>query len=368
MPEKQLRNEFPGLIEDFYYINIKRDRPQLLKFKSDLKDYVEANFQRKLPSVYFDIKEELERQFKKHKKEIIHESEVVQIAEKLKLQGDKQDALEYLNTLGVGLRYSNIPDIILNPTWISNGILTIINEMQNSGVYEIHKEDMPKLFKGKNARRYNWVNYELLYKLMMQFELAFEMKDTKANTLLVPSILPDTEPDNITIPNNGEETLTRRYNFNIALSESIFPKYMHRNHVNLEQKKGTYSVWSSGMVLVGDRAYALVTKDTRSVEITTWGENRSDFLFELHKNFYELLQEDDTEWERDEIKLPSGFCSTHIIWQLYHEGKEDFDNTETDKIMGEYHLHQSFVSINKPKTTFAVSNAEASIGNFKFKK
>jgi len=70
MPEEQLMGEFPNLIAGFAYINLKRDRKKLRKFKGDLKKYIETNLTRKLPAKYFSVKQEFEHQFKKHRKEI----------------------------------------------------------------------------------------------------------------------------------------------------------------------------------------------------------------------------------------------------------------------------------------------------------
>ena len=353
MPEKKLREEFPDLIEDFYTCNIRKDKQGLHDFKEDIKRYIETNFVRKLPALYFDVKKELERQFRELKKETLDEEEVNKIVSELGLKDGSHYVLDYLNILGVALRYDNIPNIVLNPTWISNGIYTIINHMQNSNLIEMHLDDMPKVFKGKETSRYNADNCNLLYELMVKYELAFQMKNRR-NTLLVPAVLPDDEPDDLLSPKDKEETLARKYHFDITLADNVFPRYIQRNHEYIMQSEnGDYIVWYSGMLLANDNTNAKITKKIRMIEITTWGENRSDLLHKLHNELGELLEEHRLQWEKDEIKLPTGYVATDVIRQLHNDGTSEYGGSETETIMKQYRL--SLISVDEvnvlsPKT------------------
>ncbi|MCL2571785.1 MAG: ADP-ribosylation factor-like protein [Defluviitaleaceae bacterium] len=372
MPEKKLNEEFPNLIEGFYSFNIKRDKKKLHSFKEDIRKYIEANFVRKLPAKYFDIKKELERQFRKHKKETLPESEVIKIASNLGLKESPQDALKYLNTLGVALRYDNIPGIVLNPTWISNGIYTIINYMQNKKDISIHMDDIPKVFTGKEPWRYSAAKCQRLYELMIKYELAFEMKGSRPNTLIVPSVLSNNEPTNLSGPKENEEALVRRYGFDIALADSIFPRYIQRNHEQLEQQDDKYTMWFGGMSLTKNNTYATVTKETRKIEIKVWGENKSDYLEELHNKLEALLQDHRLQWDRDEIQLPTGYVSTNVILQMRDDGTNEYAGIPIEDIMKKFNItinhNKSFINFNKGEANLGALNTKAIVDigmNFK---
>ena len=361
LPER-LSAEFPGLIAGFYPFNIKRDKKKLREFKSVIKDYVEENFTRKLPKKYFNVKQELEKQFKKYRKEILENTDVQKIVSEINLEGGSKDVLNYLNTLGVALSYDNIPDIVLNPSWISNGIYTIINHMQDKmtkgyGSAKIHKDDLPKIFKRKETGRYGINNCKLLGDLMVKYELAFPVED-EPDTLLVPAVLSANEPSSRPKPDPKEETLVRKYSFNIMLSESIFPRYIQRNHNHIEytERNGQkdYILWRGGMSLFRDKARATVTKDDRVIEITVWGENKSDFLRYLHNKLEILLKEHYLQWDSDEIKLSQGYYTKEIIREVYDKGLRELGGENIETVSNKY----SISLINIKNASASLINSE----------
>jgi len=363
MPESKLIDEFPNLIEGFYYINIKKDKPALQEFKNDLKNHIETTLVRNVPAQYFKIKEELEQQFKEHNKDVLTEAEVEAISSAFEHANDKQDVLSYFNTLGVALRYDNVPGIVLNPSWISNGIYTIINQMQNDENITIHKDDIAKLFKGKkDAWRYDVEKCELLYTLMQKYELAFEMSRTTPNTLFVPSIRRN-KPTKLSAPKPEEETLVCKFNFSITLADNIFPIYIHRHHECLEKINGHYIFRHDGMSLKAGKTYAMVTKDTREIEITVWGENPSALINQLHASLTNLLQEYHIKCEKEEVKLPEFFIATDAICQMYKDGTKKIGKSKVADVIKKYMFIENLINIKNLKIA-GLANFDASASLF----
>ncbi|MCL2169074.1 MAG: ADP-ribosylation factor-like protein [Defluviitaleaceae bacterium] len=368
MPKNKLEKEFPKLIEDYFNFNFKTDKKtdqdELFRLKNALKDYINANLVRKLPAQYFDFKERLEQEFKEKEKEILRDSDIKQLAEQSKLEDDSQGALGYLNTLGVSLQYDNIPDIILNPSWISNGVYTIINHMQNNGLIRIHRDEIPKLFKGEDAKRYDADNCDILYELMVQYELAFVAKD-KPNTLIVPATLPNDEPNDLPSPENGEEVAGRRYSFEISLADNVFPKYIQRNHEHIARDASNdYIMWASGMVIEKDKVLAVITKESRDMEIKTWGESSSELLNELHHMFIKLLDEHKQQLEDDKIELNSGYYPTDVIKRLHRDGTDKFDGMSVQEIGVKYGLDFSLIRADNIEVNAGVNlKNNVQIGN-----
>jgi len=269
--------------------------------------------------------------------------------------------LEYLNTLGVALYYDEFPDVVLNPSWISHGIYTIINYMQNSKIIKIHQDTIPSLFAGKDRRRYGHENCELLCKLMVKYELAFEVKD-ELNVLLVPAVLGEINPSEMLKPNKDEETLARRYAFEIALSDSIFPRYIQRNHEHIKRRGDkSYIVGRGSISLEKNNTRANIIKEPRKVEITTWGENKENFLNDLHNMFLELLNEHYLQWDRDEVKLPKEYVETGILRELYDGGVSQIGGKDLQTIVNDYKLVENLSFIFK--TGLNVDNPFGGIKN-----
>jgi len=360
MPEEQLMEEFPNLIAGFEYINLKWDKPKLRTFRETLKNHIETNLSRKLPAKYFSVKQEFENQFKKHKKEILNEADINEVVSKVELSEGNQGVLDYLNTLGVALSYDEFPGVVLNPSWISHGVYTIINHLQNSKKIKIHREELPALFTGKDKRRYGYDNCKLLYNLMVKYELAFEVND-EPNMLLVPAVLGILKPSEMLKPNQDEETLARRYTFDIALPDSIFPRYIQRNHIHIKQREDKrYIVGRGGLSLEKNNTRANITKESRKVEITTWGKNKDDFLEELHNMFLDLLKEHHLQWDRDEVKCSQGYKDTGILSTLYYENKlAEFEGDDLETIVNNYKLLENLY--NK----IGLVNVDISLGGSK---
>jgi len=372
IPKEKIKEEFPNLIEGYYTFNFKVDKDTLRDFKEHIKDYIETKFTRPLPKQYFKVKQEIERIFKEYNQEILSQVEVKEIATRFDLKNDSQGALDFLNILGVALRYDNIPGLVLNPSWISNGIYTIINHMENNGMSKIHQDDIPKIFEDKEASRYHLGNCEHLYKLMVKFELAFTAND-EPGVLFVPAVFPINKLAGVPHPKPEEETLARRYRFEITLSESIFPRYIQRNHRYIKRNEsGERFMCRDEMCLIKNNTYAIVTKESREIKITVWGEDKSTFLQELHNGLSDLLEEHWSQWERDEIKLPKGYYAAKVIRELYNDGVKKVGGEKIKDTIKKYNIF-SIINIHKVEKIQAqaglvTANTDLDITGFKSSK
>ena len=92
------------------------------------------------------------------------------------------------------------------------------------------------------------------------------------------------------------------------------------------------------MSLGKNNTLANVTKESRKVEIITWGENKEEFLNYLHNMFSELLNEHYLQWDRDEVKLSTEYVETDIIRELHNSGIEEFKGELLEKVINNYSL------------------------------
>lgn len=330
--QNRLHDEFPSFFpasktetpygySQFHEINIKKDRKGIQNFKKDVENYIKFKLDRKLPAKYYNAKLEIEQIYKKLRNVSLGRDEIATIASKYELEKDIDGLLNYLNTLGVALKYDEISDVILNPSWISRGICSILNHLNRNKMVKIHLEDIPKIFKGREAGLYTPENCHFLHEIMIQYKLAFIPND-ECDTMFVPAAFSEDRPNYVPQPDDKEEYFKRRFSFNITLSEDIFPRYTHLNHEHiyrLEDRKvnGGYIAWRCGMVLSMDAAYAKVIKEDRSIEMIAWGEHKSEALHSLYERLKELLSNFGLKWDKDEIGLKNGYCETKVVKNLY---------------------------------------------------
>jgi len=210
--------------------------------------------------------------------------------------------------------------------------------MENNSVSNIHEDVIPTIFKDKDAVRYHVDNCKHLYKLMVQFELAFTTND-EPGELFVPAVFPINKLTGIPRPKPDDEPLARKYSFEIALSESIFPRYIQRNHQHIRRNEsGERFMCRDEMFLVKNATYAIVTKESRKIEITVWGKDKSAFLQELHEGLSVLLEENWSQWERDEVKLSNKYYETDFIRELHHAGVEEIGGQKIEKTVKVYNI------------------------------
>jgi len=250
------------------------------------------NFSNELSTGYSIVKQAIEKQFNKHRKATLARANVEKIAFEAGLeQDDIKGVFSYFNTLGVALFYDD-SDIVFNPYWISHGVYTIINYMQNKDLTEIHINDMKKIFKGKNAKQYNIEKCRIVFDFMNKHELAFPTQDNK-DILFVPLIVFDKRHSELPEAKQSEEIFAK-YIFPTALAEKILQRYVHRNSKYIKQENGNYIAWNRGMYLEmdGTNANAMVeVKESREIKITVWGEKKDEFFNYLHDIFLVLLEE-----------------------------------------------------------------------------
>ncbi|MBH0075235.1 GTP-binding protein [Pseudoalteromonas sp. SWYJ118] len=197
--------------------------------------------------------------------------------------------LTLLNDLGHIIHFKELHELqtqVLNPTWITEGIYTLLNSdklAKNDGVITVTEAE--KILEEKlDFSRYRGKS-TFLMQVMEQFELCYSI-DAKRNNkkFLVPDLLPTELTRNPTI-DNGIEFI---YKYNDYMPPELMARFIVKSHIHQVPKK----CWRFG-VLLKHKAFkssALITQDKedRIIKIKVDGAERRSFLAVLRSYFSEI--------------------------------------------------------------------------------
>jgi internalin A len=175
-----------------------------------------------------------------------------------------QDTLaSHLHDLGIALNYkkdSRLRDThVLNPSWVTNGIYTLINNSslaKNKG--EVKPEQLATILDPQN---YPPERHLFLLELMRKFELCFRFPE-EDDRYLIPDLLDKQQPQEVD-EFKHEECLNFQYIYPIS-PERLLPRFIVRTRVLSTQEL----CWRTGVILQFEGCRALVKADRQDKRIT----------------------------------------------------------------------------------------------------
>jgi hypothetical protein len=179
--------------------------------------------------------------------------------------------------------------LVLNPEWISQGVYKIINWVHEQKKHEIALADFRSVFKDKDyVVRYPESQNTFLFKLMIQYELAFETKNGKR--LIIPHLLHEDRPAELPIFDIGE-SLMLRYKAEQPLPPDTISRFIVQRNEDIQKVNGEYKVWRYGVVLENEKGdIALVREDDRTISISVKGPGKTTYLDELRQTLNEIFE------------------------------------------------------------------------------
>lgn len=233
---------------------------------------------------WFTVKERLEQM----KEDYIPFKDYLRLCQEENINDDvsQNTLIDFLHDLGLVLRYHDDPRMedtnILNPTWVTNGVYTILNSnvlFQNKGILE--RKWLSQIL---DPHKYPRDKHLFIMDIMRKFELCFDFTDFPDQRFLVPDLLTKEEPD--TGEWNGALALQFHYN---VLPSSIISRFIVRTQQYLNKN----TLWRTGVVLkIEEGNRALVKADLEDRKIFIWvggpGHSRRRFLEVIRSTFYSI--------------------------------------------------------------------------------
>ena len=293
--------------------------------------------QAEIAGSYQKVKNVLEECFSKEGKEYLRMNEFYHIARQhgIEENNKQKSLLKALHSLGISLNYDT-PDmkgfntLVLNPEWISHGVYTVINsanDRRTEDRYRISLSDFEKFF-SKESKRYPVELHEFIYRLMLNYELAYcqEQKDDPED-LIVPILLDEDQPEELPDFPIGNNVLMARYALTPGLPLDVISRFIVRLHKDISD---IGHVWRYGVILTNGKNTALVRADDteRTIAISVKGPGKTEYVARLRSVMESLLEkykqvnfEKSIEYRIDMFgKIPTGDGENqHEVWS---KGKE----------------------------------------------
>ena len=289
-----LKAEYPS-IQSFDYFSIRDDINELEEFKSKVITILRTNptwKSQEMPAAAFRVKEHLLNYFKVTGVDSITREEFCTIAQENEARSWQHDRiLKELNILGICLHYdfgegNLLNTLVLNPSWITQGIYKIIRWGSREGKHILTKEDCESVFDSsdEDRRRYPPDKIEFIYELMCKHGLAFfERQDDGSKIMTVPLLLTADRPDNLNIIwHDRDRSLEMLFSVKKALPPGIIPQIIVQRHKELRIDT---VVWRKGVVLRYDElnTRALIIEKDREITVSVLGPKRSEYIVELRR-------------------------------------------------------------------------------------
>ncbi|MDR3266668.1 MAG: hypothetical protein LBT24_03760, partial [Tannerella sp.] len=288
IPIHSLKDKYS--IIDIKTFSIDTDKQDLENFRKTVADFITNNpswNNQKIPATDYKVKTELEKLFKEGKDHIEY-NEFEKIAGKYDIE-NKSELLKNLHVLGICLWYEKMQKfdtMVLNPEWISGGVYKIINWVHEQKKHEIALTDFRSVFE-KDAR-YPENQDAFLFKLMIQYELAFETQ--KGGRLIIPHLLHEDRPAELPVF-DIDESLMLRYKAEQTLPPDTISRFIVRRNEDIRKADGEYKVWRHGVVLKnGQGDIAMVLEDDRTISISVKGSGKTAYLDELRNTMNEIFE------------------------------------------------------------------------------
>jgi len=291
-----LKEKYPNIL-GFFKASCKSGTG-IAKLKNTIKEQVAKLEMRNfvLAKNWLAIKDDLE-ELKKESDHISHQDFTKICTEhSIKDHLVQNILLTLLNDLGHIIHFKELQELqtqVLNPTWITEGIYTLLNSdelAKNDGVITVAEAE--KILEEKlDFTRYRGKSVYLM-QVMEQFELCYSI-DTEKNDkkFLVPDLLP-TELTKSPTLNDGIEFI---YKYNDYMPPELMARFIVKSHIYQIPKK----CWRYGVFLKHDtfKASALIIQDKedRIIKIKVDGAESRSFLAVLRCYFSEIHSNYKTE-------------------------------------------------------------------------
>ena len=293
IPINSLKEQYP--IEGSYTFSIQDNKADFKDFRNDVSKYIKNNpswKKQEIPTNYYQVKDELENLFAKGEKnkgrEHITKDRFNEIARKCYVKNIEK-LLKDLHSLGVSLWYQGMEEfdtLVLNPEWISDGVYSIINWINEKKRYSLTLKDFGDVFKN-NADRYPDEKHKFLFKLIKHYELAYETESGK--DLIIPHLLKEDRPNEL--PDFPvEESLMLRYKAEQPLPPNTISRFIVRHNQEIKKEKQDYLVWRYGVVLKDkDGSVALVREEDRTISVAVKGPSKTDYISILRETLNDIF-------------------------------------------------------------------------------
>jgi GTPase SAR1 family protein len=302
--ERTLRETYTELdIKEITYCNLLEDKLVFKLFQNKLTKWIQSNPKlcTQIVATSLPIKDSLEAEFKGGNYVITKEK----LLSKMKdtTEGTLDRGLHLLLPLGIVLWYEHKPRLenyIFEPSWVSQGVYSILNWLGTKEKYELFTNDLDTIFQNQK-KRYPQKHYSLLQQIMIEYGLAYSEKRVgigEETYLVVPTTMPVDQPvDNIKAGFPDNQCLVLRCRFVEELPPDTISRFIVMHHKDIDVSGEIALVWRYGVQLKHKGQFALVLEEDRMITLRVLqsdmhnGEASQAYFNKLHESLVSIFEQ-----------------------------------------------------------------------------
>ena len=286
-----------GIIKDVKYLSIQDDLMELERFRDELAEFIRQDpvWNKDIPALWYAMKEKLHK-ISLEEKYYLTITEFCEIAKNLGIgEEDFEPMRKPLHELGICLWYEKIAQlntVIINPNWISYGIYKIINWLNKKEEHKLLLKNFPEIFSNeKDVSRYPKEKHDYLFNIMQTYELAYPIKNSEKESLIIPYLLPMDQPEQgIDKDFRVSDSLLMCCTSKTVLPIDTIARFIVRHHQDIQTNNNRQPiVWRDGVKLDSNGSQALVMEVDNEIRLYTKGTRAKEYFNELRSTLIHIF-------------------------------------------------------------------------------
>ena len=264
----------------------------------------------KLTAPVVEVKKYLDEQFIEHKSCINIDDFTREVAIILKkkfpeIETDPKSIKSFLSNfmhiLGLALYYEKLNgfnQVVLNPLWIARAIYEIASSAKSKITMTEIKSILINEKRKNTAFIYNETDIRYIYRLLIEYNLAYEFTKEK-ETLILPLCLSDKRPPYELFPvfPDGKTLgivigVIDNQGLTTYMPEEVLPLFISMVHEDIYENKSEQLIWRKGVVLKNNGAFVKVERTEHdTILISATNKNGvSDYLDALIEKLHIIMR------------------------------------------------------------------------------
>jgi hypothetical protein len=215
-----------------------------------------------------------------------------------------------LHIIGSGFHYKNLEKfktIVLNPTWISHGVYTVIRWLYDNRKTVLRLSDFSQIFgntehQEDNQLKYPPEKYIYIFNLMKEYKLGCAQSDEE---MIVPCTLEVVSANDSALVKNAE-FLSFRVTREMPLPENFMPQFITSLYDDLKAGTSQPRVWRNAFLYADQEVHLLAFMNpmlSNSIEVSTWGKKAEFYLGKASQIFKATSSEYRYDFQKEEVAI-----------------------------------------------------------------
>jgi GTPase SAR1 family protein len=298
--EQFFKDQYKDMYDGYYEIDIQEDQDALRKFKADLETYITGNptWGDEINAKFYEVQEQLKHRFQEGE-DFISLKSIQDLADNVHITNKEFSVLlKELHIIGTGFHYEKLQTfetIVLNPTWISHGVYTVIRWLYDNRKKVLKLSDFNRIFANTDEEKDNRKKYppdkdSYIFDLMKEFKLGCSRSK---NEMIVPCTL-DAVSENDSSMAKGKDSLSIKVTSEVQLPDNFMPQLITCLYEDLKPELSHPNVWRNAFLYADNKVHVLEFMNHilgNAVEISIWGEQAELYAGRVSRILKETYEE-----------------------------------------------------------------------------